>query len=99
MSKDSLLSLCLIPVSFFLMLFVSIPVIKSIWNMLVYPSYPIRLQSGVIIFVILISSLLKFKVEKNDSVKFQDNCIKVISYYFTLLGIWGISWIYSVIIK
>lgn len=91
-------NLCLVAVSFFGAIYYVVPIVKSVWDILVYPSYPVKLQSGIILFVIGMSTLIKFKT--SDTTKtFCENLMHMVSYYLTVLFTWVFAnfyayWIY-----
>ena len=94
-TNDILLSLTLIPLTIVATIFITIPIVKSIWNMLVYPTYHVNLESGVIIFVIMTKTIFSHKHDTKETADFYTNCTKVTSFYFTLLFIWAMAKMYT----
>lgn len=81
-----LLMLCIL---FLMNIFFITPVVQSIWVMLVMPYYYIQLETGVVLFILTISSLIKYKYTKSEecSTTFED-LQKSLSYWSTVCMFW-----------
>jgi hypothetical protein len=93
-NKQQLWILALIPIGFLLTLFVLCPIVKSIWNMLVFPYYHVQLHSGAVIFVSLMANFIKFK-PADKTLTFKYFSTKVASFYLSLIMTWGIVYLYK----
>ena len=92
--NDRILTLCLMVVWFFSCLYITVPIIQLIWRILVLPQCKTPLPSGVIIFVLLISSLFRRNGEIKEKT-FADNFIAFIEFYSILCITLGMSLLYS----
>lgn len=84
-----------IPFCFALTLFVTLPIVKSIWHMLVYPICHYDAQSGVILFILLANSILRLNYKKDSKETLEDSIGNVFNFYFALVITWGFAALYT----
>lgn len=93
--KSILIYVVILIVHFFATIYITVPIVQSIWNMLVYPNYNIKLASGLIIFVSLIRTIkisTKTTEEKGSPLTVTTT---LASFYLSMCFTWCLAKAYT----
>jgi hypothetical protein len=80
--------------TFFGTIFITAPIVQSMWKILVFPSYKISLPTGAIVFVFLFSNLIKFKIDEEKKTPLELFTF-IISFYCMVGILWVMAYFYS----
>ena len=77
----------------------TVPMIQSIWNMLVYPTYKVLLPSGVVLFCFIVFAIEKIGLAKDKTdTDFKTTSSSVVGFWLSIAVMWCIAKIYTFLI-
>jgi hypothetical protein len=98
-AMDVVKNIGLMVLAFTATILVQVPVIQSIWDMMVFRYYPHHLATGIILFVLLMKSVWRYRTTPStESTSPAQNLANLIGFYVTLMIIWATAYLYTLFI-
>lgn len=82
-------------VGFFTTIFINVPIIQKIYDLLVFPVYHNHLSAGIVFFGICIHNILFIKFKHEENFDLKNYVSKYLTFELTIFITWGFAKLYS----